>query len=111
MTMERRASSNPPQVGFGIDIERDMLHHARRHVSRRPSGMRNAFDRLNFCDIRMLHECNRGAVTQTEKSVKGIFDAVHPVKRDELHTHDLGKVLDLLLDVFGADREGMYSVG
>jgi hypothetical protein len=36
---------------------------------------------------------------------------VHPVERDQFHPYDIGKVLDLFLDVLGANCEMMNSVG
>src|SRR5258708_4537262 len=88
-----------------------MLHPAGRDVLRRMAGVRDTFDRLNLGYVGMLHESDRRAVAHLEEAVEGVVDPMHPVERDQLHPDDLGEVLDLLLDVLGADCEMMYSVG
>src|SRR5262249_54092392 len=87
-----------------------MLHDARRDVARRSAGMRHAFLRFDLGDIRMLHESNRGAVAEFQEAVEGVVDPMHPVQRDQFRADDLGKELDLLLDVLGADREMVNSI-
>src|SRR6202022_697235 len=88
-----------------------MLHRTGRDVLRGMAGVRDAFDRLNLGDVGMLHESDRRAVTHLEEAVERVVDPVHPVERDQFHPDDFGEVLDLLLDVLGADCEMMYSVG
>ena len=42
--------------------------------------------------------------------MEGVVHAMHPVERDQLGADDLGKELDLRLDVLGANREMMDSI-
>ena len=67
--------------------------------------------RLDFRDIRMLHERNRGAVAEAQEAMEGVIDPMHPVERDQFGADDLGKEFDLRLDVLGANREMMNSIG
>jgi hypothetical protein len=46
-----------------------------------------------------------------QKAVKGLLHAVHPVECDQFHPDHLAVELDLSLDVLGADRDVMNSVG
>src|SRR5208283_224121 len=102
--------ANREQVGLAIDIEREMLHHARRDRRRRPCGMRYALLRLDFADFGRLHKSDRATLTEIYETVKSVVDAVHPIECDQLATHRLGEELDLLLDILGANREMMYAV-
>ncbi len=111
MTVRADSVANREQVVVGIDVERQMLHHSGRDILRGTAGVRHTFDRLNLGDIGMLHEGDRRAVAHLEEAMESVLDPVHPVERDQLHPDDLGEVLDLLLDVLGADCEMMYSVG
>lgn len=87
-----------------------MLHDAGRDGASRESGVGNPGDGFDRGHLRSLHEGDRRAVTQAQEAVHGVRHAVHPVERDQLHAHDLGKELDLRLDVPGCDREMMDAV-
>src|SRR5579863_13470 len=98
MPMRADAVANREQVGVAIDVEREMLHRTRRYILSGVTGVRDALDRLNACDLGMLHERDRRAVAQLHEAVEGVVDPMHPVERDQLHPDDLREVFDLLLD-------------
>jgi hypothetical protein len=87
-----------------------MLHDASRDRRRGPARMGNPLLRLDFADLGRLHESD-GGVAHPEKAVKSLLHAVHPVECDQFHSDRLAVELDLSLDVFGADRDVVNSVG
>src|SRR2546430_11997115 len=98
------------QLGFGIDVEGDMLHYAcsdRRCV---PGCMRDSLDGLNFTNFGSLDEGDRGAVPQFDETVKGVFNPVHPIQGDEFHPAHLRAEINLLFDVLRANSEVMNTV-
>src|SRR5260370_28876418 len=111
MPVRADAIANRDQVGVAVDVERQMLHRARRDVLCSVPGVRDALDWLNRRDLGMLHECDRRAVAHFHEAVEGVVDAMHPVERDQLHPDDLREVVDLLFDVLGTDSEVMDSIG
>src|ERR1700683_4772949 len=105
MTRRAHPIANRQQIGFGIDVERDVLHRTRL-LHRGLCGLCGAAERG-----RTLHESERAGVAEAQEAVESFARPMHPVERAQLSAHDLGEKLDLGLDVLGIDREMIKSVG
>src|SRR5262245_8960948 len=71
------------QLCFGIDVEGDMLHDARSDRRCVPGGMGDSLDGLDFTNLWYLDERDRGTVDNFEKTMKGVFDIVNQINRDD----------------------------
>ena len=98
------------QIFFRVYVEGQMLHGTRSHQTRSPACMRHPGLGLNLTTLRSLDKGNRRAVSQLDKAMIGILHAMHPVQRDQFHTYDLGKKLNLLLHILGANRQMMHAI-
>jgi hypothetical protein len=72
--------------------------------------MGDSLHRLDFTNLWSLDECDRGTVPHFDKTVKSIFDSVHPIERDEFHPTHLREEIDLLSNVLRADGEVMNTI-
>src|SRR5260370_35780916 len=55
ISMRAHAVAHREQVCFGVDVERDVLHRARRHVRPGPLRIRHPYLRLYLATLRILH--------------------------------------------------------
>ena len=95
---------------MAIDSECNVLHGAGRGIGGSITSVGLAKGRRNGLHIRIADKGDRALIVQSQKAVPGVFNAMHPLQRDQFHTEFVGKKCDLSFHIGGANGEVMESV-
>ena len=95
---------------MAIDSERNVLHGAGRGIGAGIAGVGLAEGRRNGFHVRVADKGDRALIVQSQEAVPGVFNAMHPIQRDQFHAELVGKKCDLSLHIGGTNGEVMESV-